>query len=242
MWLSLEGLWPGGRRRPVSPVRRPQSSGAARAALEGERVEIEGEDDPERVGIVNRNELALLLGVSAPKVNVMVRDGMPVLARGKSGQAYQFDFEACEVWRDEEIAKFEAAQRARHDRVQAALDLRGGRDSLEGVSLADRKAYLEAERLRMALAVQRGEYVPKEQVLADYEALFALIAESLQALPDRLERRCALEPHAVSEMIAAIDELQGELVERAKALEAPAPAALDEAAPVEPELGLERVA
>lgn len=85
------------------------------------------------------------------------------------------------------------AQRARHERIKA-------------------------DERELKLSILAGDHIPRESVRMASPAAFAVMAQSLRAIPDNLERTLGLDP-AVAEAIAeGIDAALDELSKALKAM------------------------
>lgn len=74
-----------------------------------------------------------------------------------------------------------------------------------------RRAERQSELLEMKLAVERGELIPRDEVRETFAEAFKPIRQTLETLPDILERDAALTPQQVAACEKAIDKLREEL-------------------------------
>ena len=137
--------------------------------------------------LVNKRELAKVMGVSEPTVESWLDDGLPVVSKGSNGVAYQFDVEAVKAWK---VAREDAA-RSEVERRQQSLFGDGERLAPAG-NARDVREMLEAERVAMALSAQRREHIPRQEVEDDYKAVFGLFRQHVLALDSALTRSAGL--------------------------------------------------
>lgn len=166
--------------------------------------------------IVNRQECARALGVSAPTLDKFLGMGMPILRGGSNGQAYEIDLgQAVEWYRGHQDAQVEKEREKQSaiSAMQAQLDLQGGNaDGLDAMPFRLRTEYYNSEALRIKVERQRGELVERVAVRQVFEAMFAFLADKMATLPDVLERRCALAPDVADELSRQVAEWQETLV------------------------------
>lgn len=147
---------------------------------------------------------------SEPTIRKLIaeHEDFPVLARGKNGQAYEFDLAAAAQFilqirvREETIAR-ERAQQVR----QLALDLLGADAVVApehvGMSPAERRAIMEEEIVATKLSELRGDLVRKATVEAAFVAVLSLVAKHGRTLTARLSKRTDLS----REQINLIDKM-----------------------------------
>lgn len=169
---------------------------------------------PGRV-LLNRTELAGAFKVALPTINRWLERGMPHVQPGGQGRQWLFDLEDCKSWRDQELERLTAEEEAKRTAIaelQAELDLREvDDDDAERLPLKLQEQYYRVDKVREERARARGFLVETAKVRRDLDRCFAYLADRLQALPDYLERRCALDPEVVDELGQAVDEFQAEL-------------------------------
>ncbi|MFO1081888.1 MAG: terminase small subunit [Reyranellaceae bacterium] len=144
--------------------------------------------------IVNKGELGRLFRVSLPTIDAWVSRGCPVRSGGSNGVPYEFDFEAVKAWREQEDSRereAEAERRRRIDLAQAEM-FDGARLAPDGVG--DIREALEAERLALIVGKQKGELVSREDVRADYAAIFGVIRQHMLGWAATLTRSAGLTP------------------------------------------------
>lgn len=144
--------------------------------------------------LVNKRDLAELLGVTERTLTTWQRQGLPIHATGARGQGSAYDVPQVIRWL---IAR----------RVQEAK-LIGPRDRL---------ANLQAERIAIDIAEKRGELAPSAQFRDAWRTLVVEARQALLALPEALipKLRFARDPDAMHEILTAaltkvLHELAGE--------------------------------
>ena len=164
--------------------------------------------------VVNRAQLADALAVSEPTIDRYRKDGMPVLAEGTNGQAYQFQLSDCWAWlqasKDERRAQDE---RAAHSIRQLRLEVVGGSvgDSEMALSPKERKDLYDVEFSYNKLAQARGDLVPLAEVAELLDHVLSTIRSTLTGLPDRLSRDAALTGRQAEQAVVVTDDVIAEL-------------------------------
>jgi len=164
--------------------------------------------------VLNRAQLAAAFGTSENTIDSWRRAGMPVLTEGTNGKAFEFQLSDCWSWkcaRDEDRrTQDEAAERTVR---QLQMELVGGaaEDSEMRLSHAEREKVYAVERQYIALSRERGELVPKAEVIALFDEVFSKVRSGVVGLPDRLVRDAGLTGKQVEQAVAATDDLLVEL-------------------------------
>ncbi|OAT46998.1 DUF1441 family protein [Providencia heimbachae] len=78
----------------------------------------------------------------------------------------------------------------------------------------DRKAWYQSERERLKFEQETGELILASDVAREFASLAKAVVQTLETLPDILERDCALAPSAVSRVQSIIDDLRDQVAER----------------------------
>ena len=160
--------------------------------------------------VLNRAQLARALDKTVVTVDDYVAKGMPVEEKGSNGQAYKFQLSRCWAWlRERDTAEAERNEAAERAVGQMRLALLGGEDgdSEQALSPKDRAALYESEHRYMQAAQLRGELVRRGDMVDLLERVFAIVRDSVSALPDRLARECGLSGHQIDRTITACDDL-----------------------------------
>jgi|GEM_PF-1177862 len=167
--------------------------------------------------IVNRQELSDIFGVSLPTIDRYRSDGMPAKTIGDKGQSYEYDAGECLRWwygQKDLAAEKEAERQSAIANLQASLDLDGGSGREEfGGNYRVAQEYFDAEIKRNRVEQERGSLRRADEVRAVMEGVFKTLSDSLQSLPDHLERECGLPADAVDDVEQAITRFQGMIVE-----------------------------
>jgi len=156
--------------------------------------------EPTEKLIVNKTELARMFRVSIPTVDGWIAEKCPLESGGSNGVAYEFDFHAVKVWRDEQDALKAEAEQDRQRRIGAAQAemFAGERLAPEGGLDGVREA-LEAERLAIIVSKQKGELVTREDVRADFAAVFGVCRQHMLGWSATLTRAAGLSPEQSAE-------------------------------------------
>lgn len=88
--------------------------------------------------------------------------------------------------------------------IRDVLQLKGRRDP-HVMEPKDALDYYRGQRERLKLAVENGEMIPAADVEQTISNAFKSLAQSLESLPDALERDCGLPPLAVIAMQPVCD-------------------------------------
>jgi hypothetical protein len=97
------------------------------------------------------------------------------------------------------------------DLHRALMSAAGGHVDPDKLPPFQRHAYYKAERERLNLQVEQRELIPVIEVERDSANVYKLVAQTLDTLPDVLERDCALTPDVVARIEAALDGARNEL-------------------------------
>lgn len=78
----------------------------------------------------------------------------------------------------------------------------------------ERHAFYKSEREKLQLQVERGELLSSLEVEQRYAALFKVVAEALDTLPDVLERDCGASPLQLTKIEQRLDTMRDDLYSR----------------------------
>ena len=167
--------------------------------------------------VMTREELAQAFATSLPTVSDWINKGMPVQQQGGPGKAYELRLSHCWAWRQ--------AVKAREDlrsesvkRAQAAMRLAlvGGEsgDSLEALDPRTRKEIIQVQMMHEAFDKERNRLLAREDVETTLDELLALVRDTLDSAPDRIERKTGIPPKVVDVMVEICDGLVNELRHR----------------------------
>lgn len=159
--------------------------------------------------VMGRDELAEAFQVMANTVTAWIAKGMPVIKEGGQGKPYELQLSACWAWRQAQKAD-EALQSEKVKRAQAALRVAlvgGSHDAIEALDPKTRReimaVQIEQERFRQ----ERNELMRRDDVQEAFEVIFGILRDRMNAAPDVIERRHALEPAVVNQLIDICDEI-----------------------------------
>ena len=77
-----------------------------------------------------------------------------------------------------------------------------------------RRAFFQSERERLRLLAEARELIPRLEVEQEMAGMIKLLVQTLESLPDIMERDCGLSGQAVAKMEALIDQAREELYSR----------------------------
>jgi hypothetical protein len=97
--------------------------------------------------------------------------------------------------------------------VLYTLDESGARDP-DKLEPHSRHSHYKAEREKLALAADAGEYIPREDYRDEVARVAKLVAQSLDAIPDLLERDCAATPPMIVRVQDELDKLREQLAQQ----------------------------
>lgn len=170
--------------------------------------------------VLNRTQLSQAFGVSTNTIDRWRMEGMPVLREGTNGTSYEFQLSACWAWKcrrdEEEQQRDEEAARA-VSQMRLALVGGGLGDSERALSPRERAELYELEIKFNAAARERRELILVSEVVELLESLFVVISDSIDALPDVLERECGLDGRQVARTVQACDTMLDEVRRRIEA-------------------------
>jgi len=149
-------------------------------------------------------------------------DSFPVAQRGGMGKAYILRLSHCFSWKQAREAAVEAQRlhnRAVIDRLQATflgVDLD---DPGATLSAKDRRALADADFAHNRAAQLRRQLVPLDEVNDLLEAIFGILRNGVEGMPDRLERELSLKPHQVTLVQRLGADILTDMVNRIEAAE-----------------------
>jgi phage terminase Nu1 subunit (DNA packaging protein) len=166
----------------------------------------EGVDDC----VMSREELAETLQVSLNTVTSWLSKGMPMLQEGGPGKSYELQLSACFAWRQSQKAD-EDLRSEKVKRAQAAMRLAliGGSagDTLEALDPKTRREIMAAQIEQERFQRERNQLMRRDDVYEAFEIVYGIIRDQMNAAPDLIERRSALEPKIAQELIDACDAI-----------------------------------
>lgn len=177
------GLYPQGQSPPVESSRDAFAAGTV------------GESEPSPTGnavIVNRHQLAAILGVHPDRISEYGQAGLPVLHRGGVGGS-------------------EESRRSQYDAVLCCQWVRRHRPG--GVAAQDARARLDVRRreeIELRMRVKNREVITVADVDRKWSAIAIEVRNTLLAVPTRLQAR---RPALTAPDILAVDTLVREALE-----------------------------
>lgn len=144
----------------------------------------------------NKALVADFFGVAITSVDGWVRRGCPYVQRGERGTPWVFDLLQVAEWR------------FGGNRTEAI------EKDPEDMPPKERKDWYEGEKVRVSLEVDKGNLITLDQYREELARILKQIANTLEVLPDTLERKCALQASVVSELQQELDRERAALVSR----------------------------
>lgn len=151
---------------------------------------------------LNKAELAEAFGMSPQAVDGWIRRGCPAVQRGARGTPWIFDVLEVARWR---YAASDAAPAVNPDEMTPQ----------------DRKAWFDSEAKRRDLQERDRELVRAADLERAVATAFAGLSQELLSLPDRIERRCGLEPETVELIAQTIQQSMQSMSEQVASLTVP---------------------
>lgn len=127
-----------------------------------------------KIQVVDRNTLAVVLGVVDKTVLARVREGMPFIQRGSRGKPWKFDLAECVAW-DKERTVRKATGVVKGDETDAELNRR---------LLTANVKCREIEAAKVA-----AEVVPLEEVESAVDHAFTEVRQGMLSIPERAALR-----------------------------------------------------
>ncbi|TBZ67849.1 hypothetical protein E0H64_17775 [Rhizobium leguminosarum bv. viciae] len=160
--------------------------------------------------VMSREDLAETLQVSLNTVTAWLSKGMPMLQEGGPGKSYELQLSACFAWRQAQKAD-EDLRSEKVKRAQAAMRLAliGGAagDTIEALDPKTRREIMAAQIEQERFQRERNQLMRRDEVHEMMELVYGIIRDRMNAAPDHIERRNALEPKLVQELIDACDDI-----------------------------------
>ena len=165
---------------------------------------------PESVAdvVLNKSELADFFAVSLPTLEAWIKAGLPWVSEGTNGRSWEFQASVAHAWR---CARDEG-DRLRSTEAQAAiaamrLALVGGKvgDSLQSLPPKDRQQLYDVEAAYERLCRERNQSLDRDEVIVVMTKLLQIFRDSLQMLPDTLERKLGLDGKAADVAVEHCD-------------------------------------
>lgn len=150
-------------------------------------------------------------------------DTVPVIEIGGQGRAYVLRLSHVWAWyhaRQDETEQRKRAARSTIAQVQAAfLNLGDAEDGGDTITPKMQRELAEADILRQKAEQGRRRLVQLVEVVELFESVFAIVRDSLEGMPDRLERELALKPEQVEMVDRVKDDILNAMADRIEAAE-----------------------
>lgn len=159
---------------------------------------------------LNRSQLAAAFNTSENTIDRWRKDGMPVEQEGTNGQAYTFQLSKCWAWQcAREDARKAASEKADRSVQQMRMEMIGGSVGETEMSLSnrERREIYEVTVAYDKLAKERGELVPRAEVIKLLDEVLSKVRSGVVGLPDRLVRDAGLSGKQVEQAVAATDDI-----------------------------------
>lgn len=113
--------------------------------------------------IVNKRDLAEIIGISERALTDWQREGLPVVYSGERGESNQYDTEQVIAWMiARELAKVQVETQK------------------------DRLSRLQGDKVELEIAEKRGQLIPVDQIEPAWNAMVTAARSFLRSQPDRL--------------------------------------------------------
>ncbi|MEJ6845107.1 terminase small subunit [Sinorhizobium fredii] len=160
--------------------------------------------------VMSREELAETLQVSLNTVSSWLSKGMPMLQEGGPGKSYELQLSACFAWRQAQKADEDLrSERVRRAQQAMRLALVGGSagDTMEALDPKTRREIMAAQIEQERFQRERNQLMRRDDVRDTMELVYGIIRDRMNAAPDVIERKNALEPKLVQELIDICDDI-----------------------------------
>lgn len=155
--------------------------------------------------IVNREELAEILGYSKPTVSSWIEEGCPVVTHGGRGRSFEFDTEAVVKW----LLARERAERKKETAARAAVQGEDGEViTIDQARL--RHEIAKAKKAELELAEAMGLVKPVAMIAKVVSNEIANCRARLLAIPTKVRPTIQLvvgAPEGTKKLVAAIETL-----------------------------------
>jgi phage terminase Nu1 subunit (DNA packaging protein) len=145
---------------------------------------------------MDKTALSIWFDVTPPTIDLWIRQGMPVKARGGRGKSWEFDNLECAKWRFGKEVNYDPT-------------------SVDPYSLPtnERKTFFEAELRARELDQLDGRLIPADTFRTALADACKLMVAHLESLPDALEKKAGIPPAGVDLVETTINGLRQALYE-----------------------------
>jgi hypothetical protein len=164
---------------------------------------------------LNKSDVAQFFGVSLPTIETWLRDGMPWVAEGTNGRAWEFQASQVWAWRQAIIASEETRSAEAQAAIEAMrLKLIGGQagDTLRALPPKERQQIYDVELAHRRLMAESNRLIQRDVVLEHLQDLLSLTRDAVTSLSDRLEREANLN----GKQIEIVDAIGADLLVQLK--------------------------
>lgn len=155
--------------------------------------------------ILNRTELADVLGVSMPTITAWMGDGMPYVDGGGKGKPFRFDSLACIEWWAENKRRRKPSPGPANDPFAEPGDVPESYDEADR-----RKMVANADKAELELAKAAGKVVEIEDVAAAVADMHVKVRTRLLGLGNKVRVRVSAylngDKRAVEEVVSTVEE------------------------------------
>ena len=165
---------------------------------------------------MNQAEIAAALEVTVNTLGKWCDDpSFPVAQRGGMGKPYVLRLSHCWAWRQANIDREEQRRQKNREvleKLQASFLGFEVDDPQASLSPEQRKKLAEADFAWSRAQQLRRQLVPMTELQEMLDSVFAIIRNSVECLPDRLERELSLKPEEVALVQRFASDLLGSMV------------------------------
>ncbi|WP_316219078.1 terminase small subunit [Bradyrhizobium sp. SZCCHNR2026] len=177
--------------------------------------------------IVNRQELADILGYSLPTISSWTEDGMPVKSQGSRGRQFEYDTAECVKW---------LLARARGEaKAKTAATVNDGGDDITMDKARLRNEIAKAKLSELELAQEMGLVRPIDMVVKVLSNEIANARARLLGIPSKLRPAIQLEVGSPEGTKTLVNEVERLILEALNEIKSYADAPIEEEPHAEPQ-------
>lgn len=167
--------------------------------------------------VMTRDELADAMSKTVNTISQWMSDGMPVKQQGGNGKAYELQLSHCWAWRkavtQQEDERSDSVKKAAQALRFALVGGEAG-DTIDALPPKEKREVVETQMQLEKFHQHRGALLRRDEVHDFIDITFAMIRDAIEAMPDRAERKTALDSAAVEAMITVGEETIEEIYKR----------------------------